>query len=98
MLKAQLLVNGMGIVLDEFAPRVDACGSQGGGEDHLKNVLDPTEAKTIQSRFFDFSLDDDMPRFITVQNLGKLMHNNFTDFTFNKTLLPGKVGSDERSC
>ena len=45
-------------------------------------------AKTIESRFNDFTLGEDMPRFITCQDLGKLMleFHNFTWETPTNTL------------
>ena len=63
----------MGIVLDEWRPRAEPCGPQGGGVDHIKNMLDPADAKTIEARFNDFTLGHDQARFVTCQSLGKLL-------------------------
>ena len=68
-----LLEDGMGIVLDEWRPRAEPCGPQGGGVDHVKNMLDPADAKTIEARFNDFTLGRDQARFVTCQSLGKLL-------------------------
>ena len=67
------LEDGMGIVLDEWRPRAEPCGPQGGGVDHIKNMLDPADAKTIEARFNDFTLGHDQARFVTCQSLGKLL-------------------------
>ena len=69
-----LLEDGMGIVLDEWRPRTEPCGPQGGGVDHVKNMLDPADSKTIEARFNDFTLGENMGKFVTCQNLGKLLH------------------------
>jgi hypothetical protein len=68
-----LLEDGVGIVLDEWRPRAEHCGPQGGGVDHVKNMLDPADSKTIEARFNDFTLGENMGKFVTCQNLGKLM-------------------------
>ena len=68
-----LLVEGVGVVLDEWQPRTEPCGPQGGGMEHIKNMLDPADAKTIEARFADFTLPDATARFVTCQNLGKLL-------------------------
>ena len=68
-----LLEEGCGIVLDEWQPRQITCGPQGGGVEHVKNMLDPADAKTIEARFNDFAVPESCARFVTVQNLGKLM-------------------------
>ena len=68
-----LLEDGMGIVLDEWRPRSEPCGPQGGGVDHVKNMLDPADSKTIEARFNDFTLGENMGKFVTCQNLGKLL-------------------------
>ena len=68
-----LLVEGVGVVLDEWQPRTEPCGPQGGGMEHIKNMLDPADSKTIEARFADFTLPDATARFVTCQNLGKLL-------------------------
>ena len=98
LLKNNLLVDGMGIVLDEWKPRNMACGAQDGGDDHLKNMLGPTDSKTIQSRFHDFSLGEEMPRFITVQNLGKLMPGNFHEFTWGQLCMLRRLAMMKGPC
>ncbi len=75
-----LLQEGEGVVLDEWQPRREACGPQGGGVEHVKNMLDPADAKTIEARFSDFTLPESCARFVTCQNLGKLL-SNFRDLT-----------------
>ena len=68
-----LLEPGVPVCLDEFKPRSGPCGAQGGGIDHLKNVVDATHTKTIEARFNDFALPGDCPRIITTQSLNKLV-------------------------
>ena len=68
-----LLEEGEGVVLDEWQPRREPCGPQGGGVEHVKNMLDPSDAKTIEARFSDFTLPESNARFVTCQNLGKLL-------------------------
>jgi tRNA A37 threonylcarbamoyladenosine biosynthesis protein TsaE len=63
-----LLEPGAPILLDEFRPRTSACGAQGGGGDHLKNVVDSTHTKTIEAQFNDFALPWDSPRILTKQD------------------------------
>ena len=99
LLDFDLLENGMGIVLDEYKNRGKECGSQGGGADHLKNLLDPTDAKTIQARFNDFTLGNNMPRFVTCQDLGKLMPDmsSFTSSASRWNYMRTKIDADERA-
>ena len=68
-----LLEDGEGVVLDEWQPRREPQGPQGGGVEHVKNMLDPADAKTIEARFSDFTLPDSCARFVTCQHLGKLL-------------------------
>eukprot|EP00747_Dinoflagellata_sp_TGD_P184609 gnl/TRDRNA2_/TRDRNA2_40393_c0_seq1.p1 gnl/TRDRNA2_/TRDRNA2_40393_c0~~gnl/TRDRNA2_/TRDRNA2_40393_c0_seq1.p1 ORF type:complete len:661 (-),score=164.19 gnl/TRDRNA2_/TRDRNA2_40393_c0_seq1:217-2052(-) len=68
-----LILAGMGILLDEWVPRTTACGAQGGGIDHVKNMVDPEDAKTIEARFTDFTVPVDCARVITCQNVGKIL-------------------------
>jgi hypothetical protein len=60
------------VVFDEFAPRQQACGAQGGGVDALKCVLDSTETKVLQARYSDFALPGSCPRIVTTQGLDKI--------------------------
>ena len=62
----------MGLVLDEFAPKRTAVGSQGGGVDFLKNVLDP-DVKTLEGRYNDFALCEGIGRVVSTQSLAKLL-------------------------
>ena len=91
-----LLEDGIGILLDEWRPRTEHCGPQGGGIDHMKNMLDPSDAKTIEARFADFTLPDSTAKFVTVQNLGKLLPI-FTELTADATEqdLRASVGNDD---
>ena len=99
LLDFDLLENDMGVVLDEYKNRGKECGSQGGGTDHLKNLLDPSDAKTIQARFNDFTLGNNMPRFVTCQDLGKLMPemSNFTSSSSRWNYLRTIITADERA-
>ena len=67
-----LLGDGMGILLDEWRPRTEACGAQGGGVYHVKNMLGPADSKTIEARFSDFTLGDNTGKCVTCHRLGKL--------------------------
>ena len=63
---------GMGLVLDEFAPKRTSVGSQGGGVDFLKNLLDP-DTKTLEGRYNDFALCEGICRVVSTQSLDKLL-------------------------
>ena len=67
-----LVQPGMGLALDEFAPKRAAVGSQGGGVDFLKNVLDP-DMKTLEGRYNDFALCEGIGRVVTTQSIEKLL-------------------------
>ena len=91
-----LLEDGVGVLLDEWQPRRDPCGSQGGGVDHVKNMLDPADAKTIEARFHDYTLPETCARFVTCQNLGKLLSSfqNLTGETDERDLRT-LIGDDD---
>ena len=41
--------------------------------DHVKNMLDPADARTIEARFHDFTMPESCARFVTGQDVGKLL-------------------------
>ena len=41
--------------------------------EHVKNVLAPSDARTIEARLNDFAVPEGCARFVTCQNLGKLL-------------------------
>ena len=75
---------------------METCGAQGSGIDQLKNMLDPSDAKTIEARFADFTLPDSTAKFVTIQNLGKLVgaFPNLTSETTERELR-SLMGSDD---
>ena len=73
LIEFDLLEEGMGVLMDEWQPRREPCGPQGGGIDHVKNMLDPADAKTIEARFHVFTLPESCVRFVTCQDPGKLL-------------------------
>ena len=48
-----LLEEGMGILMDEWQPRREPCGPQGGPHEEHAWLLGPADAKTIKARFHD---------------------------------------------
>ena len=94
--ETDLMEEGVGILLDEWRPRMETCGAQGSGIDHLKNMLDPSDGKTIEARFADFTMPDSTAKFVTIQHLGKLVgaFANLTSETSERELR-AEIGTDD---
>ena len=94
--ETDLMEEGIGILLDEWRPRMETCGAQGSGIDHLKNMLDPSDCKTIEARFADFTMPDSTAKFVTIQHLGKLVgaFANLTSETSERELR-AEIGTDD---
>ena len=96
LIENDLMEEGVGILLDEWRPRMETCGAQGSGIDHLKNMLDPSDSKTIEARFADFTMPESTAKFVTIQHLGKLVgaFANLTSETSERELR-AEIGTDD---
>ena len=59
-------------------------------------MLDPSDSKTIEARFADFTIPDSTVKFVTIQHLGKLVgaFTNLTSETSERELR-SEIGSDD---
>ncbi len=68
LIEFDLLEDSMGMLMEEWQPRRERCGP------HVKDMLDPADAKTNEARLHDFALPESCARFVTCRDVGKLLN------------------------